>query len=201
MKSKNLLFVMGLSLCCAGFAPAFAADYVIADPPVAGSAQDVDDLAQVLKSRALRTPELCRDAELDVEPMFAKAFTGILTSEEMRRVLPRVRQIVQSAVPAIEALKAKYQRPRPFLRDPQVQPCVQPPDGYSYPSGHSTVAAAVACVLAAEFADRREAILNKGIELGDWRVWVGVHHPSDVAAGRDLGRQICAEALQACAIR
>jgi acid phosphatase (class A) len=44
-----------------------------------------------------------------------------------------------------------------------------------------------ALVLAQVFPAQREAILARGVRYGDNRVACGVHHPTDVAAGRLLG--------------
>jgi hypothetical protein len=41
------------------------------------------------------------------------------------------------------------------------------------------------------FSDRKEKLLEYGEYLGELRIISGVHHPSDVNAGRSLGRAIC----------
>ena len=57
----------------------------------------------------------------------------------------------------------------------------------SYPSGHATVGALMAILLADLVPERREALFARGWEYGDARVISGVHYPSDVEAGRMLG--------------
>jgi len=57
----------------------------------------------------------------------------------------------------------------------------------SYPSGHATVGALMAILLAEMVPERRRALFARGWEYGDARVISGVHFPSDVEAGRILG--------------
>jgi len=53
-----------------------------------------------------------------------------------------------------------------------------------------------ACILAKVFTYKKAEIIEYGDFLGELRVTVGVHHPSDVDAGQKLGREICARILQ-----
>ena len=70
-------------------------------------------------------------------------------------------------------------------------PCViSPPESPyspSYPSGHATVGAMNAILLARMVPERRTALFERGWAYGDARVVSGVHFPSDVEAGRILG--------------
>ena len=60
----------------------------------------------------------------------------------------------------------------------------------SYPSGHSTAGYALALALAKKFPYKKELILQQGLKIGENRLIGGVHHPSDVAAGRVLATQV-----------
>jgi acid phosphatase (class A) len=57
----------------------------------------------------------------------------------------------------------------------------------SYPSGHATRGLAYAAVLAELVPERREALLERGRQVGVDRVIGGVHWPSDIEAGQRLG--------------
>jgi acid phosphatase (class A) len=48
-----------------------------------------------------------------------------------------------------------------------------------------------ACIMASVFPDRADQIMKYGDRLGTLRSVVGVHYPSDVAAGKILGEQLC----------
>ena len=88
------------------------------------------------------------------------------------------------------ALKQQFARPRPYDAIPQVKPAVSRESSYSYPSGHSTWGMAEATLLAELQPERREAILDRGRQVGYDRVVGGVHYPSDVDAGQILGNAI-----------
>lgn len=70
-------------------------------------------------------------------------------------------------------------------------PCISLSDDHtyspSYPSGHATVGAMLAIVLADMVPERRSALFECGWEYGEARIVSGVHFPSDVEAGRILG--------------
>lgn len=95
---------------------------------------------------------------------------------------------------ASELLKEITMRPRPFLSLPDVRLLVSPPHSYAFPSDHTTSAFAAAS--GAALAARR--LLGR-VPLWGWammalaaaisysRIYVGVHYPTDVAAGLFLG--------------
>jgi acid phosphatase (class A) len=60
----------------------------------------------------------------------------------------------------------------------------------SYPSGHATVGAMNAVLLAQMVPERRDALFARGWAYGDARVISGVHFPSDIEAGRILGTML-----------
>lgn len=92
-----------------------------------------------------------------------------------------------------EAVKVTACVPRPWLLDSRVQPlagAVPGATGYSFPSGHTTIAAALWGGLAVKYR-RRKALAAGCIAL--WvlvafsRNYVGVHTPQDVLVASALG--------------
>jgi acid phosphatase (class A) len=102
-----------------------------------------------------------------------------------------------------DRLKRQYDRTRPYARDATVHPCISMPKGgrYSYPSGHSTLGWEFGLVLSDLVPARRAAFLSHAEQIAQDRVIGGVHHPSDVAAGRVLAEEIHAVLLKSPAFR
>lgn len=90
-----------------------------------------------------------------------------------------------------ELFKALFRRPRPELAP------LTRAHGYSFPSGHATVAAALAVVLAWLWYCRTRGKLWQWVGplftfllaflIGVSRIYLGAHYPSDVLAGFALG--------------
>ncbi|MEM9227007.1 MAG: phosphatase PAP2 family protein, partial [Verrucomicrobiota bacterium] len=87
-----------------------------------------------------------------------------------------------------------YGRPRPYAANLQVQPCVPLEESTSYPSGHAFAGLCFALLLADIFPEQREALIERGMQIGYDRVVGGVHYPSDVLAGQRLA-MACAQVI------
>jgi len=85
-----------------------------------------------------------------------------------------------------EALKHLVRRPRPFFTIKGAVPLITP-HGFSFPSGHATLAMAMAVVLSYYFPKARYPIYVLAVLVGLSRVYFGVHYLSDVLAGFILG--------------
>src|SRR5205085_7157574 len=102
-------------------------------------------LTSVLQAQAWRTSEQVawakRVAAADFFTLFAD---GVLPAEFTKENCPQVvalfRGVLASCVPVSEATKKIYARPRPFVADTRVEPCVERLVTGSYPSGHAQAA-------------------------------------------------------------
>ena len=94
----------------------------------------------------------------------------------------------------INVPKKFYQRKRPYEIEANLL-VGKPEDSFSYPSGHAARGMVYALVLAELFPTHREAILKVGYDIGWGRVVLGKHFPSDIYAGRVLGKSIAQELL------
>lgn len=81
-------------------------------------------------------------------------------------------------------LKNWVARPRPFLTHPELHPLIHLPTDFSFPSGHTSCAFAVAFVIYALLPKRYSipALLLSAF-VGLSRLYLGVHYPTDVLAG------------------
>ena len=161
--------------------------------PVNGSSEDRADLDGVRKLQKTRTGAECARAT-DEAGASLKSFYGmshaVLSSRELAAVATLFEEIGDDASEFISPVKNQWRRPRPFRRDPKIRICVPSVSGYSYPSGHATLARVSARAFGLIFPDRARALLTRGNEIGRDRVIGAVHHPIDVQEGNHLGDEI-----------
>jgi len=90
-----------------------------------------------------------------------------------------------------DPVKFVHRRQRPFLSDSAITPCIPNDErlraSFSYPSGHAALGWGWALVLAELVPSHADAIIERGRDFTWSRVVCGVHYPSDVQAGRDVG--------------
>src|SRR4029453_4242540 len=84
-------------------------------------------------------------------------------------------------------LKHSIGRPRPFVAGPDIRAWVRPLDKFSFPSGHTLHAVAFAVVFSWHFPLIGVALVPLVLLIALSRVALGLHYPSDVAAGALIG--------------
>lgn len=91
--------------------------------------------------------------------------------------------------------KYSYWAMRPAQLDPEFKPLFTTPGHPSYPSAHSCISGAAAGVLAELFPADRERLMSTLTEIGEARIWGGIHFRNDVVAGTELGKNVAAAVL------
>ncbi len=165
--------------------------------PVAGSDVDRADLKTLHEWQARRTPAQCARARSEAEETYDEFFAGVSpfsrpTVPEAEAILERLHSDVGAAVSSI---KRHNKRQRPFRRDPTLEPCLERIGGFAYPSGHATVSHVYGRLLSDLEPRRRGEFMSRADEAALDRVIGGVHHPSDIEAGKRLGDEIYADLL------
>lgn len=87
-------------------------------------------------------------------------------------------------------LKRRFRRRRPCDIAPHPVFHVRPPDVFSFPSGHTMNAFAIAAALSVRFPAWSPALFLLAACIGASRVVLGLHFASDVGAGAALGALI-----------
>lgn len=100
-------------------------------------------------------------------------------------VLPNV-ALYDSFVACWDA-KYTYWAARPFQLDPAITTLFPSPNHPSYPSAHSCLSQSASVALAYLFARDTGSFYDMVEEAGKARIWAGIHTPTDVRVGRDLG--------------
>jgi len=87
-------------------------------------------------------------------------------------------------------LKHTIGRPRPFVACSDIRACVHALDKFSFPSGHTLHAVAFAVVFTWHFPLMGAALAPMVVLIAVSRVALGMHYPSDVAAGAVIGATV-----------
>jgi len=195
LRPAFVLALLGASAALAFAAEAPALDWValVGDYPRAGSEAQVGDTAVMLWLQRTRTREDVLRAQGEVSHSHG-IFSAVAGVDLDSPRLPRTRALVEAAtrelVGVLSPVKHHFARPRPYDEDPRITPAVPREPSYAYPSGHAAWGMVEAGILAELAPARREAILERGRQVGYDRVLGGVHHPSDVVAGQRLGETL-----------
>jgi acid phosphatase (class A) len=171
-----------------------AASLAFPSPPEPGSRRDRADFAGLHAWQIQRTEAECARARSEKNPTY-EAFFG--DSGPYDLPLSRSVKLIFLGVAAdvgvtVTALKHRYKRKRPFKRDRTLKPCIPEPGGKAYPSGHAALGRVYALMLADLVPARRTDYRFRGDEIALDRVIAGVHHPTDIEAGKYLGDEIYA---------
>jgi acid phosphatase (class A) len=168
-----------------------AVDYknLIGPPPAAGSVEAKEDLLKVMVLQSIRKPSDVERAKSEVEftPfLFSRVIGRWFTSDNLPQTAALLREAVSESQGVVDRLKVDYARPRPFLADSKVEPCVRKEETFSYPSGHATNSMLTALILAEIFPDEHVALIDEAKSIGQDRVLAGVHYMTDVQAGQKI---------------
>jgi membrane-associated phospholipid phosphatase len=97
----------------------------------------------------------------------------------------------------IECWKVKYTywTKRPDMVGKNIQTAMDNPPFPSYVSGHSTISAAAATVLANFFPKKKDFYIENAENARDSRLWAGIHFNYDNMQGYELGKKIGEEII------
>ncbi len=176
-----------------------ALDYaaILPVPPAKDTLAAQVDLEAVLQVQVWRTPEQIAWAKLvEKDQVFNHA--GVLGAWFTAERLPATAAFFTALGQDLRAIdpvaKQPFLRPRPWVVDARVQPCVTQPASSSYPSGSGMQSFVWAELLAEMIPAKRDELIARAHRAAWGRVIGGVHFPSDVVAGQRLAEAYLKEA-------
>ncbi len=86
-----------------------------------------------------------------------------------------------------QIFKRIFTRKRPYEKHIEITKVINPPDKFSFPSGHTTAAFTIAFIFYYLYPVLFIPFLIIAIMIGISRIYLGLHYPSDVLAGVPLG--------------
>jgi undecaprenyl-diphosphatase len=113
--------------------------------------------------------------------------TLLYPNERIRSLGVRVTLALSLATTISQIIKISVSRLRPFIKIQNLNIRKIGIDKYSFPSGHTTAAFSVAITTALIFPSVLLAGVGLATLVGISRMYLGVHYPSDVAAGVLIG--------------
>ncbi len=165
-------------------------DYLLPAPPSLGSEEQKAEIEALLAIQATRTSEQVKRVEAEMK-FDMTAFDGIMGSWFTPENLPKTNKLLKDAAAESKvfstAAKDLFQRKRPYWDDDRLKPLGERETECGYPSGHATRGILFARILLKLEPKKKDRLLERGREIGWDRAIGGVHYPSDVAAGRELG--------------
>jgi acid phosphatase (class A) len=170
----------------------------VPEPPAAGSPADQADLKTEIEVQNSRTPERSAQAKKDAVlelSLFVKDVEPSLNSKSDPKLYFFIQQLHRQEDAVNVAIKKRFQRPRPFVAHGDVIHPLGTITGFSYPSGHSTVAFCHAVILGEIFPDKAAVFLDGAKRIAQSRVVMGVHYTTDIQEGERDGREIARELL------
>lgn len=165
-------------------------------PPPPGGAIDKKDIQDLKSIQAARTEGHCNRALREMDQKLTSFFGDLIPASAVSIVHPIVAKAGADALTMAFVLKKAYSRVRPIDRAlPDFKLCpgmlkgVKPLPPDSYPSGHASQGMIQGLVLAKIFPAKAGNFIQRGRDIGGSRLILGVHHPSDVAAGQTIAQR------------
>lgn len=202
-KSFCLIVTVAASLLVVGpaaaksSAPAYVpmADFdgvdMLPKPPAANSEVTKAEITILHQIQDARTPAEVKQAQADEAERDIFIFRTVLGDGFNAQALPLTAllsaHVEEDQQADAEPIKDHFIRLRPYNFDKTLHPvCVTKTKPNSYPSGHSMTGYLMALTLASMLPEKRDAIFARANDYLHNRLVCGVHHLSDLEAGKEI---------------
>jgi acid phosphatase (class A) len=166
---------------------------LVAAPAADGSVRQTEELAQVRRLIATRSPERLSQAVWDAEHENASIYQATLGPAFDLAKLPATAallHIVDTERKRAEGAKDIFLRKRPWAFDPSIVPCdngqLTKKPASSYPSGHSLTGYSLGLALASLIPEKAAVIEARAGDYAYSREVCGAHYHSDTEASHVL---------------
>jgi hypothetical protein len=164
-------------------------------PPKNSSPRTRAELVYLLEIQEKRTPEDIERIKSEIKLTgfrFGEFTYPGITDPEKRPATAALARAANADITAVMfQAKQHFNRVRPSMLDPRIQPAIPIPNHPAYPSGHATQAFMWAYLLCELLPpDHHAAILAGAKRIARDRELAGVHYPSDSSLGKQIARQI-----------
>jgi acid phosphatase (class A) len=166
---------------------------IMGDYPKLASAESLKDFAELYYWQKFRTQDQCDQAQKEVPVNLTSFFggpDGPLQDSEIKKLKTFFYKYVIRGGGHSTVAKFLFRRPRPYQTRKDLVPCIDKSKSYAYPSGHTTVARVLGLMLSHKFPDREKEFMERADQIAKNRIIGGVHHPSDIVAGKKLADKI-----------
>ena len=177
---------------------------LLGDPPANDSPQAKAELEEILEWQRTRTQEqvIRARAEIQLTPyVFSEVLGSWFNPQNIPEADALLKKTQNDLYAILDRAKRLWNRPRPSRQDSRVKPAIEVPRNAAYPSGHATLGTCLGMILAELAPMYRKALLERAQVIGQDRIIIGVHHPSDVVAGNKLGAYVAERLLEDAAFR
>jgi len=180
--------------------------HLLPPPPLQTGLQTKAEIDEILGFQSTRTKEQAEFAFADQTVSvfrFADVLGPAFNKDSCSLADSFFKAVINDGKNILEAGKEHWKRPRPYIWDTRVVPCVDKPplSSFSYPSGHSAAGTLCAILLARMVPEKSAALFDRGWTFARNRVIGGVHYRSDIESGRIAGTLIAARMFESEAFR
>lgn len=175
--------------------------------PFPGPEKTLREIAQLHDIADHRTPEGSQTAiwygqhgAVDIWTHYLKDYESVAGTTAARAGAQLLNSALKFNDEITDIAKDSYNRARPFQTDPTLKTLSKnPPSSFnpSYPSGHTSMAFTGAAIMSFLMPERAAEFQEQAREVAYSRLYMGVHHPSDIIAGAKVGALAGALAVQA----
>ncbi len=185
-------------------------EFRLAPPPAPGSVEDEEQIQRVRDTLGNLTVDqevvVVRWAGVPGTKTAAAQWLDLISNhmqdtnhtnlEEALMIRSILVMTVADTVIAATDSKYTYWAERPFAKDASITTVMPTPNHPSYPSSSAAIASAGAEIAAFYFPEKSDEWNTLAEEIGNSRIWSGIHFPIDVEAGASQGIAVAQEFIK-----